>query len=75
MLLTRVTGSGQALCPSVEDNRTAVTNASTSMTVFLDLEEFSTYTATVTPTSNDSIPGFINFTTDTNGILYRAALL
>ena len=45
--LTRVTGSGQALCPSVVDNRPAVLTTGNSMS-FTGLEEFSTYTVTVT---------------------------
>ena len=45
--LTRVTGSGQALCPSVVDNRPAVTTTGNSM-AFTDLEEASSYTVTVT---------------------------
>jgi len=47
--LTRVTGSGQALCPSVMDNRPAVATTGNSMS-FTGLEEFSTYTITVTAT-------------------------
>ena len=49
--LTRVTGSGQALCTGVSDSRPAVTTTDTSMS-FTDLEEFSTYTVTVTTTFN-----------------------
>ena len=50
--LTRVTGSGQALCPGVMDSRRpAVTTTSTSMS-FTGLEEFSTYTVTVNTTFN-----------------------
>ena len=45
--LTRVTGSGQTLCPSLEDNRPAVTTTGNSMS-FTDLEEFSSYRVTVT---------------------------
>ena len=44
--LTRVTGSGQALCAEDIDSRPAVTTTATSMP-FIDLEEFSTYTVTV----------------------------
>ena len=47
--LTRVTGSGQALCPQVIDSRPAITTTDTSMS-FTGLEEFSTYTVTVTTT-------------------------
>ena len=50
--LTRVTGSGQALCPGVMDSRrSAVATTATSMS-FTGLEEFSTYTVTVTTTFN-----------------------
>ena len=51
--LTRVTGSGQALCSSsgATDIRPAVTTTDTSMS-FTGLEEFSTYTVTVTTTFN-----------------------
>ena len=49
--LTRVTGSGQALCAGVMDNRPTVTTTDTSMS-FTGLEEFSTYTVTVTTTFN-----------------------
>ena len=50
--LTRVTGSGQALCSGVMDSRRpAVTTTATSMS-FTGLEEFSTYTVTVTTTFN-----------------------
>ena len=69
--LTRVTGSEQALCPSVMDNRTAVTTGS-SMS-FSGLEEFSTYSITVIATFSDGMGHFINtsditnFTTLSNG--------
>ena len=49
--LTQVTVSGQALCTQVMDSRPAVTTNDTSMS-FTDLEEFSTYTVTVTTTFN-----------------------
>ena len=50
--LTRVTGSGQALCPGVMGSRRpAVTTTETSMS-FTGLEEFNTYTVTVTTTFN-----------------------
>ena len=50
--LTRVTGSGQALCSGAMDSRRpAVTTSATSMS-FTGLEEFSTYTVTVTTTFN-----------------------
>ena len=47
--LTRVTGSGQALCTQVMDSRpyAAVTTTNTLIT-FFGLEEFSNYTITVT---------------------------
>ena len=45
--LTRVTGSGQTLCPSLEDNRPTVTTTGNSMS-FTELEEFSSYRVTVT---------------------------
>ena len=51
--LTRVTGSGQALCTPVVDSRPAVTTIDTSMS-FTDLEEFSAYRVTVTTTFNVS---------------------
>ena len=47
--LTRVMGSGQALCTTVEDSRTPVSTSATSLD-FTDLEEFSTYAVTVTAT-------------------------
>ena len=49
--LTRVTGSGQALCTQVVDSRPVVATTDTSMT-FTGLEEFSTYTVTVITTFN-----------------------
>ena len=48
--LTRVNGSGQ-LCTQVIDSRPAVTTTDTLMS-FTSLEEFSTYTVTVTTTFN-----------------------
>ena len=45
--LTRVTGSGQTLCPSLEDNGPAVATTGNSIS-FTDLEEFSSYRVTVT---------------------------
>ena len=45
--LTRVTGSGQTLCPSVQDGRSAVATIGSSV-VFADLEEFSAYEISVT---------------------------
>ena len=72
--LTQVTGSEQALCPLVMDYRTAVTTGSSIS--FSGLEEFSTYSITVTATFNDDMGHFINtsgitnFTTLRNGNLY-----
>ena len=44
---------GQVLCTGVMDNRSAVTTTDTSSSMpFTDLEEFSTYTVTVTTTFN-----------------------
>ena len=48
ILLTRVTGNGQALCTG---SRPAVTTTDTSMS-FTGLEEFSTYTVTITAKFN-----------------------
>ena len=49
--LTRVTGNGQELCTGFMDSRPAVTTTDTSIS-FTGLEEFSTYTVTVTTTFN-----------------------
>ena len=49
--LTQLTGSGRTLCTPVVDSRPAVTTTVTSMS-FTGLEEFSTYTVTVTTTFN-----------------------
>ena len=70
--LTRVTGSGQPLCVLVEDNRPAVTTTDTSMS-FTGLEEFSTYTVTVTTTfnvfgSNMDVASDMMFTTPSAGM-------
>ena len=47
--LTRVTGSGQVLCPSVMDSRPSVTTMATVTSMeFTGLQEFSVYTVTVT---------------------------
>ena len=47
--LTRITGSGQVLCPSVMDSRGPVTTTATVTSMeFTDLQEYSNYTATVT---------------------------
>ena len=63
--LTRVTGSEQALCPSVMDNRTAAVTTGSSLS-FSGLEEFSTYNITVIATFNDSVGYFINTSDITN---------
>ena len=51
--LTRVTGSGQALCTPVVDSSPVMTTTDTSIT-FTDLEEFIAYRVTVTTTFNVS---------------------
>ena len=71
--LTRViAGSGQALCIQVTDNRSPVTTTNTSI-AFTDLEDFSTYTVTVTTTfnvfgSNMDVASDMVFTTPSTGI-------
>ena len=70
--LKRVTGSGQALCTQVMDSRPAVTTTDTSMSLS-DLEEFSTYTVTVTATfnvfgSNMDVASDMMFTTPRAGM-------
>ena len=50
--LTRVTGSGQALCAEDMDSRPAVTTTDDTSMPFIGLEEFSTYTVTVNTTFN-----------------------
>ena len=70
--LTRVTGSGQVLCTQVVDSRPAVTTTDTSMS-FTGLEEFSTYTVTVTTTfnvfgSNMDVASDMMFTTPSAGM-------
>ena len=71
--LTRVTGSGQALCPEfIDSRRPAVTTTATSMS-FTGLEEFSTYTVTVTTTfkvlgSNMDVASDMMFTTPSAGM-------
>ena len=71
--LTRVTGRGQVLCTEVMDNRSAVTTTDTSMS-FTGLEEFSTYTVTVTTTFNvfgstiDVASNMTMFTTSSAGM-------
>ena len=74
--LTRVTGSGQVLCTQVMDSRPAVTTTGTSMS-FTGLEEFSTYTVTVTTTfnvfgSNMDVASDIMFTTPSSGMDYQS---
>ena len=71
--LTRVTGSGQVLCTQFTDSRPAVTTTATSMS-FSGLEEFSTYTVTVTTTfnvfgSNMDVASDMIFTTPSAGII------
>ena len=71
--LTLVTGSDQALCSSVVDNKAAVTITGNS-TTFSDLEEFSTYNITVDATFNTgfgliSTSGSTVFTTISDGML------
>ena len=51
VLMKRVNGSGQALCNQVMDSKSEVAITDTSMS-FTGLEEFSTYTVTVTTTFN-----------------------
>ena len=47
--VTRVTGSGQALCPSfVEEDQSTTTSPSVTTTTFTGLQEFSSYTVRVT---------------------------
>ena len=70
--LTRVTGSGQAICTQFMDSRPAVTTTDTSMS-FTGLEEFSTYTVTVTTTfsvsgSNMDVASGMMFTTPSAGM-------
>ena len=67
--LTRVTGSGQALCTGDMDSRPVVATTDTSMP-FNSLEEFSTYTVTVTTTfgSNIDAASHMMFTTESAGM-------
>ena len=72
--LTRVNGSGQVLCVEYMDSRPAVTTTNTSMS-FTNLEEFSTYTVTVTTTfnvfgSNMDVPSDMMFTTSSFGMYF-----
>ena len=72
--LTRVTGSSQTLCTQVMDTKQAVTTTNTSMS-FTGLEEFSTYTVTVTTTfnvfgSNMDVASDMMFTTTRAGNNY-----
>ena len=47
--VTRVTGSGQVLCPSfVEEDQSTTTSPSVTTTTFTGLREFSSYTVGVT---------------------------
>ena len=71
--LTRVTGSGQVLCPSVMDSRPPVTTMATVTSMgFTGLQEFSTYTVTVTARFSafgliTQTPTSIDFTTLSTG--------
>ena len=70
--LTRVTGSGQVICTGVTHSIPAVTTTDTSMSI-TDLEEFSTYTVTVTTTfnvfgSNMDVESEMTFTTPSAGM-------
>ena len=72
--LTRVNGSGQVLCVEDMDSKPAVTTTNTSMS-FTDLEEFSTYTVTVTTTfnvfgSNMDVASDMMFTTSSAGMYF-----
>ena len=60
--LTRVTGSGQVLCPSVMDSRPPVTTMASVTIEFTGLHEFSTYTVTVTARFNAYAFGLITQT-------------
>lgn len=55
--LARVTGHGQLVCTSVEDNRPIESTMDTSMT-FSGLEEFSTYMVTIGATFNPFLNEF-----------------
>ena len=51
--VTRVTGSGQALCPSfVEEDQSTTTSPSVTTTTFTGLQEFSSYIVRVTANFN-----------------------
>ena len=70
--LTRVTGSGQTLCTQVMDSRPEVATTDTLMS-FTDLEEFGTYSVTVTTTfnvfgSNMDVASDMMFTTSSTGM-------
>ena len=70
--LTRVTGSGQVLCPSVMDSRGPVTTTATVTSMeFTGLQEYSNYIATVTArfsVTSTTFPTAINFTTLSTGM-------
>ena len=71
--LTQVTGSGQALCPGIIDSRRPVVTATNTSMSFIGLEEFSTYTVTVTTTfnvfgSNMDVASDMMFTTSSAGM-------
>ena len=69
--VTRVTGSGQVLCPSfMEEDQSTTTSPSVTTTTFTGLQEFSSYTVRVTANFSQafgiSIPtaeGGMTFTT------------
>ena len=51
--VTRVTGSGQVLCPSfVEEDQSTTTSPNVTTTTFTGLQEFSSYTVRVTANFN-----------------------
>ena len=72
--LTRVTGCGQALCPTVSHNISEVVRPASTMSYsFTNLTEFSTYMVTVTARfmefdSSLSVPGTETFTTVSAGM-------
>lgn len=75
--LTRVTGSGQALCLSLVENRPAETISDNSISI-TGLQEFSTYSVTVNATFDVVVnafdgPGIHSFEITTLGTLPTAA--
>ena len=70
--LTRVTGSQQILCPSVQDNRPETFTSATTFN-FTNLQEFSTYTVTVSARfmafgGSPRVPTVETFTTPSAGM-------